>query len=284
MNPSTLPKSGSIGFPPWLQGRRNLSKVGASVFPPAPPAAHVSNAVVQLIAALRDSGLGAIANHALVAVGERDWTRHPPLGPIDGQRIAVVHRALRLALPMGLAPSVLARAGKLTADDLLGRRIPARVQWLLSRLPGPLAIRLAAPVVAAQAAVFAGSGALHIRPGSPTILEITDNAFCAGEHARSPVCAWQAATFQRLFEGLLGRPAHVVETDCRAAGDECCRFVVVWGETERRQRLTRRLSETWTVCGSDPIAAPRRSSIWACVDSRMSQLPDGATLCHRPSG
>jgi len=277
MSTWTLSKHGWAAAKPWLGDH---SPLRAEI----PVRATAPNAVVQLITAQQASGLGATTQAALTAIGELDWTRDPPYAPVDERRVAGVHRILRLAMPPRLTSAIIARAGRLTADDLLIHRIPGIFRWLLPRLPGAVAVRLALPLITRENAAFTETGALRARIGARTVIEITDNSFCAGEHAAAPVCAWQAAAFERLLEGLMGRPAHVVETECHACGDECCRFVVVWGDKERRQRLSRRLGIPGV--GDDPEvgAPPRRVSTWACIGGRQTRIPGDASLIRGPWG
>jgi hypothetical protein len=98
------------------------------------------------------------------------------------------------------------------------------------------------------------------------------------------VCTWQEAALERLFESLLGRPAHVVETECHACGDECCRFVVVWGDLERRERLARRLGIP--LPGDDPLSPsiPPRVATWVFVAGCPARIPGGARSIHGPWG
>jgi divinyl protochlorophyllide a 8-vinyl-reductase len=197
--------------------------------PPADLAARIGpNAVTQLHAALIAAGLEAEAVQLFSAAGAADWLADPPAAMVDERRVARLHRLTRTLLPAGTAEMILTDAGERTANYILANRIPSLVQTILKLLPAPLAAKALASAISAHAWTFAGSGRFSVRVGKPLIFEIAGNPLCAGERPGAPVCAWHAAVFQRLFQALVSRRAQVIETDCEARGDACCRFALSW--------------------------------------------------------
>jgi divinyl protochlorophyllide a 8-vinyl-reductase len=184
--------------------------------------------VTQLQAALLAAGLEDEAVNLFAAAGAADWLADPPAEMVDERRVARLHRLTRTMLAAGKAEMILTDAGARTADYILANRIPKLAQTVLKLLPAPLAARALASAITAHAWTFAGSGVFSVHVGKPLIFEIAGNPLCAGERPGSPVCAWHAAVFQRLFQALVSPSAQVIETDCEARGDACCRFAVSW--------------------------------------------------------
>jgi divinyl protochlorophyllide a 8-vinyl-reductase len=184
------------------------------------------NAVTQLAAALRRAGLDELCTRSFVAAGVPDWLTAPPQSMIGEREAARLHHAVRALLPADRAASVMADAGRATADYLLRVRIPRFAQILLKLLPPILAAHLLVRAIRANAWTFAGSGAFTARAGRPTVLQIAHNPFCEGETAQAPLCVWHQAVFQRLFEVLVSPRATVREVACTAAGDGHCQFIV----------------------------------------------------------
>jgi len=146
--------------------------------------------------------------------------------------VARLHRALRQQPGHGLAAEVARQAGLRTADYLLAHRIPRPVQWLLKRLPAPLAARVLRQAVGHHAWTFAGSGHFTARAGRPCVLTITGNPLCRGADLQNPsplpACDFYAATFERLFQVLVHPTVQAVETACEARGDPACVFELRW--------------------------------------------------------
>jgi divinyl protochlorophyllide a 8-vinyl-reductase len=194
----------------------------------AAPAARIGpNTVTQLVAALRLAGLGDATRAVFAAADAADWLVTPPAGMMDERRVARLHQTLRAVLP-DEAASVLAEAGRLTADHLLANAIPRPAQAAFRLLPASCAARLLVPMIRSLAWTFAGSGRFAARAGLPTQFELTGNPLCAGERAAGCICTWHAAVFQRLFAALVSPAATCVETECAAHGDALCRFTVSW--------------------------------------------------------
>ncbi len=186
------------------------------------------NAVTQLLAALRADGRMPFAQQVFAAAGASDWLREPPAEMINERAVARLHRAVRAAMPAEEARALMTTAGRLTADYLLANRIPRPVQIVLKYLPARLAAEALVPAIRAHAWTFAGSGQFSGRAGAPTVFAMTGNPLCAGERSVAPLCAWHAAVFERLFQVLVSPACRVVETDCEARGDGCCRFIADW--------------------------------------------------------
>jgi divinyl protochlorophyllide a 8-vinyl-reductase len=184
------------------------------------------NAVIQLVAALRASQLAGAAPAIFRDAGVGDWLAVPPAAMVDERRVARLHQCVRASLPAAQAAGVLADAGRMTADYLLANRIPRVAHATFRILPAPLSASLLVAAVRRNAWTFAGSGQLYARAGAPTVFELAGNPLCAGETAPAPVCVWHAAVFQRLFEVLVDSSSQVIETHCRAAGNDRCRFLV----------------------------------------------------------
>ena len=124
------------------------------------------------------------------------------------------------------------QAGLRTAAYLLAHRISRPVQWLLKRLPAPLAARVLLQAVGHHAWTFAGSGHVTARAGRPCVLTITGNPLCRGADLQNPsplpACDFHAATFERLFQVLVHPTVQAVETACEARGDPACVFELRW--------------------------------------------------------
>jgi divinyl protochlorophyllide a 8-vinyl-reductase len=192
------------------------------------PARIGPNAATQLIPALHDAGLDGISRAVFAAAGVPDWLMDPPGAMVDEIPVGRLHRGLRAALPDDAAAAVMRQAGRRTADYLLAARIPHAAQFVLKLLPAALAARVLVPAIRAHAWTFAGSGRFTARVGRTVVFEVVANPLCAHEHSDTPVCAWHAAVFERLFQVLVSPRSRVTETDCAAAGAACCRFVVDW--------------------------------------------------------
>ncbi len=199
---------------------------GATTGAAAPISKIGPNAVIQLLAALNAAGQAPLATALFTAVGAGAWLTDRPTEMVDERKVARLHQAMRRAAPN--AEAILREAGRRTADYLLANRIPRLVQLVLKLLPPRLAATILVSAIRRNAWTFVGSATFAAHAGSPTIFEITHNPICAGETASSPVCAWHAAVFERLFQALVSQRSRVVETACEATGADTCRFEVSW--------------------------------------------------------
>jgi len=186
------------------------------------------NAVLQLVAALEENGLGRRVLPLFAAAGAVEWLRRPPASMVDERRVARLHQTLRSCFTQAQSQRLLEDAGLRTANYLLHARIPRWVQQVLKRLPPALAARVLVAAIRKNAWTFAGSGRFTARVGRTVTIRIEGNPFCAGEMAAIPVCHWHCAVFQHLFEVLVSPTTRVVETHCEAACGSACCFEISW--------------------------------------------------------
>lgn len=179
------------------------------------------NAILQLVPVLDDS-LGVEVREALCRIA---GIVELPDGNamVDEEPIARLHQALRREAP-ALAPELARRAGTGTGDYVFANRIPGIARTLLKLLPARFSAPLLARAIEKHAWTFAGSGAFRIASIRPMVFEIVDNPVVRGERASEPVCDWHAAVFERLFRRLVAADYRARETQCAAAGADCCRF------------------------------------------------------------
>lgn len=184
------------------------------------------NAILQLVPVL-DHRIGVSGRDALLqAAGIEALPDGSAM--IDEAPVARLHQELRRAVPE-IAPGVASAAGTATGDYILKHRIPGFAQRLLKMLPAPLAARLLSAAIQKHAWTFAGSGSFRVVSRQPITFEISDNPVVRGEWSKTPVCAWHAAVFERLFRVLVADDYRAVETHCAAAGDAVCRFSIRLG-------------------------------------------------------
>jgi len=186
------------------------------------------NAILRVAEALIDR-VGPMAAQQLFArSGLMHHLLHPPRAMVDELDVAWLHRQLRTDLDPNLSRDVLWDAGTRTGDYLLEHRIPRPAQFVLRRLPTPLAARVLAQAIAKHAWTFAGSGAFRYSPGRPFVLSIRHGPLCGPICASTPTCHYYCATFERIFRALVSRHARVTEVACEAAGGDACVFEVAW--------------------------------------------------------
>jgi divinyl protochlorophyllide a 8-vinyl-reductase len=200
---------------------------------PSVPGVIGPNAVLQLMEALKVAGLGDLSAPIFATAGVAEWLTEPPTAMVDQRPVARLHQVLRAVSSPQEGAALMADAGRLTADYILANRIPQAAQMVLKLLPARLAAAVFVPAIKAHSWTFAGTGQFTGQAGLPTVFTLTGNPLCAGERAAAPVCAWQAAVFQRLFQVLVSPAAIAVETECEASGGACCRFEVDWRKPRR---------------------------------------------------
>jgi len=185
------------------------------------------NAVTRLAEAMEDLG-GDEARRVFAAAGLLHHLDHPPEAMVPDADVALLHAALREQLGARRATSVGDRAGRLTADYLLANRIPRPAQMILGLLPAKLAIRLLLRAIGRHAWTFAGQGRFSWR-ATPRgfVLALAGGPVSRTAKSEFPVCAYYAATFERLFQAILRRPIIVIETACEATGAAACEFTVM---------------------------------------------------------
>ena len=146
---------------------------------------------------------------------------------IPEEEAARLHRVMRIRAPEA-APELALLSGTGTADYILAHRIPRLAQSVLKALPAPLAARALTAAIRKHAWTFAGSG--RFEPQSPWTFDIHDNPLIRGETSDTPLCAWHAAVFERLYRVLVAPDCRCVETRCHAQhGHDRCRFEITRG-------------------------------------------------------
>lgn len=191
------------------------------------------NAVIQLVAALKELGETEAMLRLFKDSGRTAWVEAPPQTMIPASDAARLHVGLRGILPRPRAEAALTLAGKLTADYLLANRIPGPAQTVLKLLPARLSAWALMRAISANAWTFAGSGAFSFSVGlfsrnSWAEARIGDNPLCEGLHAEVPTCVWHAAVFERLFRALVSPASRAREIACCAQGEQFCRFRMDW--------------------------------------------------------
>jgi divinyl protochlorophyllide a 8-vinyl-reductase len=186
------------------------------------------NAVIRVAEALRAVEGPQLVDRMFRAADLAPYLNILPSEMIDEDEVIRLHHALRKGLGAGRARTVGWLAGKLTADYLLGHRIPQAAQIALRCLPAGLASRQLTTAIARNAWTFVGTGVFTARHGRPTTYTIRNCPICRGLHAATPSCDFYAATFERLYARLVHADARVVETRCLAAGAPDCTFAISW--------------------------------------------------------
>lgn len=186
------------------------------------------NAVTRLAEAMDDAGGGDEARRVFASAGLLRHLDHPPEEMVPDDDVALLHSALRHELGARRASSVGDRAGRLTADYLLANRIPRTAQKVLGLLPARLAMRLLLRAIQRHAWTFAGRGRFTWRAtGKGFVLSLAGGPVSRSARSEFPVCAYYAATFERIFQTILRRPVIVIETACEATGAAACEFTVL---------------------------------------------------------
>lgn len=182
------------------------------------------NALTQMAAALGPDAAPAV----FCAAGLAARLAAPPRDMVPEAEVTALHRALRQHCGDARASDISGHAGRLTAEYLLGHRIPRLLQWLLLRLPARLAARILVSAIGRHAWTFAGSGRFRVLAGWPLRLEIAGGPIARAAPAAHPVCAYYAATFETLFRALISARTKVEEISCEAAGANACVFELRW--------------------------------------------------------
>lgn len=186
------------------------------------------NAIIQLAAVLGDRAGAAPVRRLFEQAGMPHYLDAMPRDMVAEGEVRSLHLALRQQFGPACAQALARAAGRRTAAYLLEHRIPMPVQWLLRRLPTPLALRLLLKAVERNAWTFAGSGVFVAVPGRPARLGISRNPLCRGMASEQPACDFYAGTFEALARALIGQHAKVRETSCEAMGNDACVFELDW--------------------------------------------------------
>jgi divinyl protochlorophyllide a 8-vinyl-reductase len=202
----------------------------AEALPAEAAAARIGpNAITRMAEALRARHGEAVAARIFAAAAIGEMLRDPPQEMVDERAVARLHRSAHAALGAVAAAAVARDAGARTGEYLLAHRIPRPAQWLLKRLPAPLAARLLVAAIARHAWTFAGSGRLRVRWQRGGVqLSLSHCPLCRELAAADPACDFYCATFERLFGALVRAGSTVTEVACHACGAPACVFEVRW--------------------------------------------------------
>lgn len=182
------------------------------------------NALTRMAEALAEQHGDALMYLAFVQAGLEHHLRDMPTKMVDEGDVIRLHAAVRAMLGADGARVASRRAGLLTADYLLARRIPRPAQWVLKLLPPALASPALLAAIRRHSWTFAGSGRFTAVSGRNLRMEIACCPICRGAKADDPICDYYAATFERLFRALIHPRISVTETQCQAQGAAACVF------------------------------------------------------------
>lgn len=142
--------------------------------------------------------------------------------PVRQEKAARLHHAVALLFP-ARASEVLRAAGAASADTLMTRQLSDRARRMLSAAPWTVAAWLLGRWSAQHSWTFAGSGQFSVL--SAMEFEIKANPLAKGwTGAEAPVCDWQEALFERLFQRLVDPRLICREMQCEAVGAPSCQF------------------------------------------------------------
>ena len=205
---------------------------------PAPVARIGPNAILRLVEAL-DERFGRAKTAAVFqAAGQDEYLATLPDVMVDERSITALYTSLPVQLGFAEAAEVSAHAGLLTGEYLLAHRIPVAAQRVMKLMPAALAARTLLAAIDMHSWTFAGSGIFerqHVERagggGRSRVywrLSIANCPICRGASSAEPVCAYYAATFERIFREVVATSARVAETECQASGAAACVFEVSW--------------------------------------------------------
>lgn len=186
------------------------------------------NAINQLAAVLGERVGAGPLKRLFETAGIAGYLEAMPADMVDEAEVRRLHAALRREFGPACARSLARAAGRRTADFLLDRRIPGAVQWIMPRLPRPLAVRLLLRLSERKSWAFAGSGVFVAVYGRPSHLGITGNPLCRGLISDGPACDYHVGTIEALFQALVHPEVKVREVSCEATGSPACVFELDW--------------------------------------------------------
>lgn len=186
------------------------------------------NAIIQMTEALRKEGGNALAATLLGKAGLSHYLVEPPSDMVPENEVIALHRAVRDHFDQERTDALAAHAGLLTGDYVMANRIPAPVRFLLRLMPPRLAAILLLKAIARHAWTFSGTGHFTVESSNPVRVSIANNPLCRGLKAHTHQCAYYAATFERLFSGLVAPGARCTETACQAVNGPKCVFEIKW--------------------------------------------------------
>ncbi len=173
------------------------------------------NAVIQLLAALRDYGLlhdrPALATRLAAEARVNRYLIDPPDSMAPLEDACALFNCVLLHTPAADHKLIFVDAAQRTADYIARRRIPAPVRFLLRTLPKRWAISILARAIEKHAWTFVGDGAFKLgrsEKGWTFLLE--------GGSLRSPDDCWHQRVIERLFQSLID-PSLTLERDDMSA-------------------------------------------------------------------
>lgn len=180
------------------------------------------NAVIQLIAALRDCPAGPGTAERVFARAGFSWLLvSPPDAMIDETIPAQLFAELWHELPARQASAIAHDAGRRTGAYVLANRIPPAVRLVLGALPHWLSSRLLLKAIERNAWTFAGSGECTTTSGRPAFITIANNPLAM------PGCIWHVGVFEYLFRALVHEGTEIRHHDHRMAGSPASRFEIL---------------------------------------------------------
>jgi divinyl protochlorophyllide a 8-vinyl-reductase len=190
------------------------------------------NAIIRMAEAIERHEGNDAARRMLQAAGLGAYIAARPENMVDEREVIRLHRVVRAEYGATRADLLSRVAGLATGDYLLANRIPKPVQTLLKLLPARLAAHVLVTAIGKHAWTFCGSGRFEAAFGpigsGRLRLAVIDGPLSRGVRSSTPVCAYYAATFERLFRALVHRRVTVEEIECQAAGGSACVFEVRW--------------------------------------------------------
>ncbi|HLG80696.1 MAG TPA: bacteriochlorophyll 4-vinyl reductase [Bradyrhizobium sp.] len=186
------------------------------------------NAITRVIEALRALESPTAVDRIFQACELQGYLCDAPADMVDEREVTRLHDVLHRELGTARARGVGRIAGQLTADYLLGFRIPRLAQMALRCCPAGVSSRLLAKAIARNSWTFAGTGTFSVRHGRPATFEVKDCPICRGRRSSEPCCDFYAATFERLYRRLVDQRARVIEVGCQAKGASACTFEMTW--------------------------------------------------------
>jgi len=135
--------------------------------------------------------------------------------PVREAKVAALHQTLRARYP-GVAQDVLTRAGRITADCVMDRRMSLRAQTLLMSSPWPVAAWLLGRSTVQNAWTFSGSGTFEVV--NRLTFRVKNNPLIKGESAEHTLCDYHASLFARFFQCAGSRSTDLHRSALRRKG------------------------------------------------------------------
>ncbi|MDJ0738597.1 MAG: bacteriochlorophyll 4-vinyl reductase [Gammaproteobacteria bacterium] len=185
------------------------------------------NAITRMAEALTQLADSGFCDALFAECAMQHYRAQPPQSMVDERDVIRLHAVARQRLGMAAYRPVARRAGELTGEYVQRHRIPGVVRLSIRALPRSLAMSVLTRAICRHAWTFVGSGSLHYRrSGDAMLIGIEGSPLARGTVGDAPVCDYYAASFERLFRGLVDARLRVDELECAAAGAPRCVFRV----------------------------------------------------------